>query len=107
MIIKLFTELKNFGSPIELTTTVASVADAFVLDDGLSLPEAVDLAWSIRAIDLQDINRLELPVRLTRSKSGQSILVATVAFDEVLRGTYGASLPTEDSALEESAPIGE
>lgn len=96
VILQLFTKLKNFDSPRQLTTKVASLADAFVLDEELSLREAVDLAWGLRSIDLVDVQRLELPVRLTRSKKGQSILVATATFDEILLGVYGSRLPTED-----------
>lgn len=96
VLLQLFTELKNFDSPRQLTTKVASLADAFVLDEELGLREAVDLAWGLRSIDLVDVQRLELPVRLTRSKKGQSILVATATFDEVLLEVYGSRLPTED-----------
>ena len=95
VIIELFSRLKTFDSPTQLTTTVASVADAFILDDGLGLPEAIDLAWGLRAIELDEIRRIEIPVRLTRSTKGQSILVATVSFDEVLIAEYGDELPIE------------
>ena len=107
VIIQLFRELKSFGSPSELTAQVAGLADAFVLDDTLSMTEAISLAWAMREIDLLDINRLEIPVRLTRSKSGQSILVATVPFDEVLINIYGGSLPTEDGDAKESTALGD
>lgn len=103
VIIELFKELKSFDSPSELTAQVAGLADAFVLDDTLSITDAVGLAWAIRDIDLANINRLEIPVRLTRSKSGQSIIVATVPFDELLVTVYGGKLPTETGEAQESA----
>lgn len=103
VILELFKELKSFGSPSELTAQVAGLADAFVLDDALSITDAVSLAWTMRDMDLGDINRLEIPVRLTRSKSGQSIVVATMPFDELLIGVYGGSLPTEGGEARESA----
>ena len=96
VILELFTKLKTFDSPTQLTTTVASVAGAFVLDDEVGLAEAVELAWGLRAIELEDIRRIELPVRLTRSTKGQSILVTTASFDEVLLEEFGRDLPTED-----------
>ncbi len=107
VIFQLFTELKTFDSPTELTAKVAGLADAFVLDNTLSLKDAVGLAWGLREIDLEDINRLELPVRLTRSKKGQSILVATMPFDELLIDIYGGSLPTEDGNSGESTALTE
>jgi len=96
VILQLFTKLKNFDAPSQLTSKVASLAGAFVLDDELGLREAVDLAWGLRTINLVDVKRLELPVRLTRSKKGQSILVPTATFDEVLIEEYGSRLPSED-----------
>jgi LCP family protein required for cell wall assembly len=107
VILELFKKLKRFDSPSDLTTSASSLADTFILDDQLSLAEAVDLAWRIRAIDLVDINRLEIPVRLARSKSGQSILIATDSFDTVLIAKYGGQLPVEDTEASESSPLGQ
>ena len=105
VIIELFKELKRFDSPTGLTASVSSLADTFVLDDQLGLAEAVDLAWRMRSIDLEDINRLEVPVRLARSKNGQSILIATESFDKVLIAKYGGQLPQEDADASESYPL--
>jgi len=107
VIIELFKELKSFDSPTELTAQVAGLADAFTLDSTLSITRAVSLAWGMRDIDLEDINRLQIPVRLTRSKSGQSILIATKPFDEVLIEAYGGSLPIEDHQVEGSTALNE
>jgi len=103
VIIELFKKLKEFDSPTDLTASVASLADTFILDDQLGLTDAVNLAWNIRGIDLDSINRLEIPVRLARSSTGQSILIATATFDEVLLETYGGSLPSEKANLEEAS----
>lgn len=100
IILKLFSKLQTFGSPTELTAQVASVADAFTLDDTLSMADAVGLAWGMRDISLDEIKRLSIPVRLTRSKTNQSILVATESFDQVLIEAYGGGLPTEATAAE-------
>jgi hypothetical protein len=81
------------------------LADTFILDDQLSLAEAGDLAWRMRGLELDDINRLEIPVRLARSKSGQSILIATEPFDVVLITKYGGQLPQEDTDAPESSPL--
>ena len=96
VIIQLFSQLKTFDSPKQLTTKAASLADNFVLDDGFSIAEAVNLAWGLRSIDIDSIKRLELPVRLTRSTKGQSIVVPTATFDEVLDDAYKVILPSED-----------
>lgn len=100
VLLQLFAKMKTFGSPTELTTKARSLADNFILDDGLSVTKAVNLAWGLRSIDIETIKRLEIPVRLTRSKSGQSILVATATFDEVLAEAYDGDLPSEDGDVE-------
>ncbi len=89
------TKLKAFDSPQQLTQTVSSVADTFILSDTLDLPRAVSLAWLIRSLDLEDINRLVIPVRLTRSPNDQSILKANVTIKEVIAAVYGDTLPLE------------
>jgi len=88
VILELAKKLKAFQSPAELTRTVASLSDAFTLDDQLDLPAAISLAWQMRDVDLDTIHRLQVPVRLTRNKKGQSILVATAPFSQVLAEAF-------------------
>lgn len=106
VILQLFAELKNFDSLSQLTTKAASLADNFILDKGLTVTKAVNLAWGLRGIELADIKRLEIPIRMTRSTTGQSILVETKPFDEVLLEEYGDRLPTEDDSQENAAGDG-
>lgn len=89
-------KLKDFESPQQLAHTVASVADAFTLSDTLSLTDAIGLAWSLRGIDVESINRVVIPVKLSRSPSNQSILVATSTVKEAIAAIYGDTLPSED-----------
>ena len=42
----------------------------------------------MRDVDLNTIHRLQIPVRLTRNKKGQSILVPTKSFAEVLAEAF-------------------
>ena len=95
VIVNLAKKLKDFESPQQLTQIVASVADAFILSETLSLTDAISLAWSLRDIDIDTINRLEIPVELGRSPSNQSILRATKDVKEVIADAYGSSLPPE------------
>ncbi|MCB1246334.1 MAG: hypothetical protein KDB69_03625, partial [Acidimicrobiia bacterium] len=61
-----------------------------------SLTDALGLAWSLRDIDLDTIQRLEIPVRLTRSPTDQSIVVAEQSPKDVIAEHYRGSLPNED-----------
>ncbi len=106
VILELFVKLKRFSSPKELTTKVASVSQSFILDEGLSLTGAVQLAWRLRSTDVETIRRIALPVRLTRTTKGQSVLVQTQSFDQLLLDEYGDTLPEEDLINGENAALG-
>lgn len=88
LILEMFTKLQKFRSPDDLNRKVAGLSDAFTLDDQLGLAEAISLAWQLRDLDLDSIRRLELQVRLSRTKAGQSVLVPTAPFADVLAESY-------------------
>jgi LCP family protein required for cell wall assembly len=88
LILEMFTKLKRFRSPEDLNRKIAELSDAFTLDDQLGLTEAIALAWQLRDVDLDSIRRLELQVKLSRTKAGQSVLVPTAPFAEVLEESY-------------------
>ncbi len=96
VILKLIAKLKRFESPQQLASVVESVSNAFTLSDTLSLQEALGLAWSFRDTNLDSIQRLEIPVYLTRSPSNQSIVKAEMSPREVIEAHYGGALPSED-----------
>lgn len=97
LILQLAKKLKSFSSPQQLTEVVGAIADTFILSNTLSLTDAISLAWSARDIDITEINRLEIPVRLSRSSSDQSILVETTSPKDVIANMYGDDLPSESS----------
>lgn len=92
VILKLFQKLKRFDSPRQLANTINQLTDAFTLSDTIGATEAVALAWSLRDIELATIKRLEIPVRLTRSPTDQSILVATTSPRDVIEAEYSTEL---------------
>ncbi|MEN8234832.1 MAG: LCP family protein [Actinomycetota bacterium] len=92
VIIELAKKLKTFDSPSDLAAKVEGLSNAFTVDDGLGLADAIALAWSLRELDVATINRLVVPVRMTRTEAGQSILRAVAPFDEVLAERYPSLL---------------
>lgn len=85
VLIQLFEKLKSFESPNDLAAKVNSLTAAFTLDDRLGIGDAIGLAWSARDLDLDDVLRLELDVKLSSTQQGQSILISRRPFDEILR----------------------
>lgn len=96
VILKLFSKLKRYDSPRQLSNTITELADAFTLSDTIGLTEAVALAWSLRDIELDTIKRLEIPVRLSRSPSNQSILVATTPPRDIIEAEYSTELAQDE-----------
>ena len=103
VLIQLAKKLRTFESPSDLAAKIEELSNAFSVDDGLGITDAVGLAWSLRDLDLTAIRRLVIPVKLGRTTSGQSILRATVPFDEVLTEYY-PSLLEDDTSGSDSAP---
>ena len=100
VIVTLASKLRTFESPSDLSAKIEELSNAFVVDNGLGISEALSLAWSLRDIDVTTIQRLSIPVKLGRTTTGQSILRATVPFDEVLAESYPSLLEDPESAEE-------
>jgi LCP family protein required for cell wall assembly len=108
VIVKLASKLSTFESPSDLSAKIDELSNAFIVDDGLGISDALSLGWSLRDIDVTTIQRLVVPVKLGRTTTGQSILRATVPFDEVLSEFYPSLLADPESTEEASgsaAPV--
>ncbi len=88
IVLELLDQLKTFDSPSDLARTVEDLSEAFTLDDRLGVGEAIALAWSLRNLEIANINRLEVPVVYATTKQGQSVLRAIKPFDEILAELY-------------------
>lgn len=88
IILEMAKKLQTFDSPSDLAAKVDELSHAFILDDRLGIGEAIALAWEFRDTDLDSIRRLELEMRLSRTTQGQSVLVPTATFADVLQAGY-------------------
>jgi LCP family protein required for cell wall assembly len=84
LIIQALGRVKRFTDISELTALVEELSDAFAIDDGLSLGQAIGTAWSLRSIDLESISRPVLEVANFIAPGGAYVLVPTMSFEEVL-----------------------
>lgn len=105
VIVKLASKLSTFESPTDLSAKIEELSNAFTVDDGLGLSDALSLSWSLRGIDITTIQRLVVPVKLGRTTTGQSVLRATAPFDEVLSEFYPSLLVDPDSTDQASASV--
>ncbi len=100
MILQMLGKMKQFGSLGELTRTVQSLADAFTVDEGLTLSDAASLAWSVRDLDPTTIQRVALPVRNHTTTGGAQVLVPTQTFTDLLEEIYPSLVAVEAAAEE-------
>lgn len=88
VILDMFSKMSQLRSPTELTALVRELSDAFVLDQGIGINDAVDLAWSLRGMSSHEFARLEVPVEFYVTSAGASVLVPTEPFRDTLLAAY-------------------
>ena len=88
VVLSMFRKLRGFASPADLLRKVQSLSDAFTLDQGLGIGDAIELAWGMRNIDVATVGRLTIPVTGFVTNSGAQVLLPDGAFADVLGGVY-------------------
>ena len=84
VLLAMLSQAKSVRSPDALADLISKLSDAVVLDDGLSMGNAVDLAWELRGTPPEQIRRLVLPVEPVVTEDGQFALRATTPFLDVI-----------------------
>ena len=82
IILQLLAEIKNFSSLGELSNFISTLEDAFVIDENLSLNNAVNILWNFRESNLSDINKLSIPVNPYELNDGRQVLIITENFTD-------------------------
>lgn len=74
----------QFDSPTALATLLSDLADFFTLDEGLSLSEALDLAWELRVLGRRPVLDLTVDATGAVTPNGQFVLIPDQPFSEYL-----------------------
>ena len=88
LLLEALTRLKAFRSITEFSALVEDLSDAFTIDDGLSLGDAIGLAWDMRGLSIPSIRRPSIPVGYFVTESGAEVLLPQASFSEVLESAY-------------------
>jgi len=88
MLLTALDELKQVRSLPELQGIVDDVSNAFVIDEGLGLGDAIALLWDARTISSDDIYQVELDVFTSTTEEGASILLLNTPFQDTLLEAY-------------------
>jgi LCP family protein required for cell wall assembly len=85
IVLQALARLKTIRSISELSGLVDDLASTVAIDDGLSLSEAVSLAWSMRSLDIDRVIRIVIPTVGMLAPGGEAVLRPTEPFEDTLR----------------------
>ena len=80
IILQLLNKIKDFRSLGELNTFISTLEDAFIIDENLSLNNAVNILWNFRDTDLSNISKLSIPVSPYELDDGRQVLIISENF---------------------------
>ena len=80
IILQLLDEIKDFRSLGELTTFISTLEDAFIIDENLSLNNAINILWNFRDTNLSNIKKLSIPVEPYEFDDGKQVLIISENF---------------------------
>ena len=80
IILQLLEKIKDFRSLGELSTFISTLEDAFIIDENLSLNNAVNILWNFRDTDLSNISKLSIPVSSYELDDGRQVLIISENF---------------------------
>ena len=80
IILQLLDEIKDFRSLGELTTFISTLEDAFIIDENLSLNNAINILWNFRDTNLSNIKKLSIPVEPYEFDDGKHVLIISENF---------------------------
>ena len=92
IILQLLNEIKDFSSLGELNKFITTLEDAFIIDENLSINNAVNILWNFRDTDLSNINKLSIPVSPYELDDGRQVLIISENFTK-----YAASKGLKNS----------
>ncbi|MEA3502616.1 MAG: LCP family protein [Actinomycetota bacterium] len=79
-------KLKSMRSPADLAGLAGGLGDAIVLDESLSMGDAVAMAWDLRSVPSSRIRRIVVPTEPAVTEDGSFALRGLVPFRDLLEG---------------------
>ncbi len=84
VVMQLINELSSFESVNELYGFIKALENAFVIDENLTINKAVDILWTFRNIDLNNVNKFTTPVNYLTLSDGRQVLVLSESIKNFL-----------------------
>tara|TARA_Y200000002_G_scaffold382925_1_gene402086 strand:- start:2019 stop:3146 length:1128 start_codon:yes stop_codon:yes gene_type:complete len=80
VVVQMLKELDNFKNINELSSFIEAIEETFIIDDNLSIRNAIDLLWNLRDIDLDNIQKHTLPTYPYELEDGRQVLIMKESF---------------------------
>lgn len=84
LMIGLLGRLRDMRSPSDLALTVERLGDAVVLDESLSLSEAIAMVWDLRSVSAGEIRRVVVPTEPVVLDDGSFAVRALTSFSALI-----------------------
>ena len=85
VVLQLINELKDFQSVNELNSFIKALENSFIIDENLSINKAVELLWTFRNIDLNNVKKFTTPVNFLTLDDGRQVLVLSDKIQNFLK----------------------
>ena len=82
VVLQMLKELDNFDNINEFTNFIEAIEETFIIDENLSIRQAIDLLWNLRDIDLDKIQKHTLPTYPYELEDGRQVLIMEESFKE-------------------------
>ena len=82
VVLQMLKELDNFDNINEFTNFIEAIEETFIIDENLSIRQAIDLLWNLRDIDLDNIQKHTLPTYPYELEDGRQVLIMEESFKE-------------------------
>ena len=82
VVLQMLKELDNFDNINEFTNFIEAIEETFIIDENLSIRQAIDLLWNLRDIDLDNIEKHTLPTYPYELEDGRQVLIMEESFKE-------------------------
>ena len=82
VVLQMLKELDNFNNINEFTNFIEAIEETFIIDENLSIRQAIDLLWNLRDIDLDKIQKHTLPTYPYELEDGRQVLIMEESFKE-------------------------
>ena len=82
VILQLLKRLSDFQSLTELNNFINALEDSFLVDENLTLNNAIETLWDLRNLNLNTINKISIPTSPYELEDGRQVLIISENFSD-------------------------